>query len=160
MPTMSTTPGDKPKIGRPSEYKPEYCEMLKQDMATGMSFEAFAGLIGVHKETLYRWSREHADFSDAKREAFELSRRFWERACVDNLINTSESGYDELGNKVSKSKSLNSSAWIFNMKNRFGWRDRVEISANDELSDVEAEHTGMTKAQALEMLAKKKGAGV
>lgn len=25
------------------------------------------------------------------------------------------------------SKSLNSTVWIFNMKNRFGWRDKQEI---------------------------------
>lgn len=130
--------------------------MVVQDMAKGYSFEAFAGLVGVSKETLYQWVKAHPDFADAKRRAFEVSRRFWEDAAVANLLNTSESGFDEMGNKVSRSKSLNSTAWIFNMKNRFGWRDRVEISAGDELEDTEKPYTGMTKAQAKELLEKKK----
>lgn len=156
---MSNPSGDskpKPIMGRPTQYRPEFCQMLKDDMAQGRSFEAFAGLAGVDKVTLYEWVKKHPDFANAKREAFELSRRFWEDAAIANLVNTSESGFDEMGNKVSRSKSLNSTAWIFNMKNRFGWRDRVEISAGDELSDTEKPYTGMTKAQALEMLAKKK----
>lgn len=129
--------------------------MLIDDMAKGMSFEAFAGLANVDRFTLYRWAKEHPEFGDAKRTAFEASRRFWEKACADHLINTSETGYDELGNKVSRTKSLNSAAWIFNMKNRFGWRDRVEVSAGDELEDVEKSYTGMTKQQALDLLNKK-----
>lgn len=157
---MSNPQGDsKPKHpgGRPPlEFKDEYCKMIKDHMAKGFSFESCAGLLGVHKETLYTWAKKFPQFSDAKREAFELSRLFWEKAAIDNLVNTSESGYDELGNKVSRSKSLNSTAWIFNMKNRFGWRDRVEISANDDLEDTEKPYTGMTKAQALELLQKKK----
>ena len=128
---MSTGNGDAPvkkPFGRPSEYKPEYCQLIIDHMAKGYSFEACAGKIGVDKITLYRWVKAHPDFCHAKAIAFERSRDFWETIAIDNVVNTSESGYDELGNKVSKSKSLNSAAWIFNMKNRFGWRDRVEFN--------------------------------
>jgi transposase-like protein len=52
-------------LGRPSSYKPEYCEELEAHMAIGYSFESFAGKIGVDRDTLYEWRKVHQDFSDA-----------------------------------------------------------------------------------------------
>ena len=51
--------------GRPSEYKPQYCELVKKHMATGKSLTAFAGSIGQSKDTIYEWIATHADFADA-----------------------------------------------------------------------------------------------
>jgi hypothetical protein len=51
--------------GRPSEYKPEYCEAVIEAMASGVSLTAFAGMIRVSRECLYRWMTEHSEFSDA-----------------------------------------------------------------------------------------------
>ena len=31
------------KVGRPTDYKKEYCELLIEHMAAGFSFESFAG---------------------------------------------------------------------------------------------------------------------
>ena len=31
-------------------------------------------------------------------------------------------------------KGFNPASWIFNMKNRFGWRDRVETRVNDDFA--------------------------
>jgi len=106
--------------GRPTKYKTEYCHLLIEHMANGLSYEAFAGLIGVSKHSLYEWEKVHEEFSDAKRIAVEKSRLFWEKLGVDHILNVSES----FGEGQSKSKSLNASVWIFNMKNRFKWRDK------------------------------------
>lgn len=53
------------KMGRPSEYKPEYCDLVVERMGEGLSLTAFAGSIKVEKQTVYRWMSEHSDFSDA-----------------------------------------------------------------------------------------------
>ena len=52
--------------GRPSEYKQEYCEMVIEAMRDkGVSLTAFAGMIGVARDTVYGWLGQHREFSDA-----------------------------------------------------------------------------------------------
>lgn len=115
---------EKRPIGRPSKYKPEYCEKLIEHMASGLSFESFAGVIEVNVDTLHEWAKVHEEFSDSKRLAFAKNMAFWEKLGIEHIINKSDS--ESLGDGVSssKSRSLNASVWIFNMKNRFKWRDR------------------------------------
>ena len=112
---------DKQLKGRPTSYKPEYCNQLIEHMARGLSYESFAGSIGVSKQTIYDWEKVNKEFLDAKEIGLEKSRIFWEEIGIDHIINVSESFGKDAG---SKSTSLNSTVWIFNMKNRFGWRDK------------------------------------
>lgn len=108
--------------GRPTKYEERFCEMLIDHMKQGLSFEAFGGAIGVSKDTLYRWLKRHVEFSDAKKIATQYSQLFWEQQALNGL-------FDQ------KDKKLNSTVWIFNMKNRFGWRDRIETeNLNKEIS--------------------------
>lgn len=51
--------------GRPSKYNPAYCREIIETMGEGYSLTAFAGVIGVCRDTLNEWQREHPDFSDA-----------------------------------------------------------------------------------------------
>lgn len=104
-------------MARPTDYKPEYDEMLITHMSEGMSYESFAGKIGAYKQTLYNWEKSQPTFLDAKREAWEKSRYFWEKIGV--------------GGAVGKVNGFNVTAWIFNMKNRFGWRDRTDINVSE-----------------------------
>lgn len=110
-------------VGRPTLYKPEYCELLIEHMGSGLSFEAFAGVVGVCKKTLYDWEKANPEFLHAKSEGLEKARLFWEKLGVNNIINES---FGKDG-----SRSLNSTVWIFNMKNRFGWRDKQPDEAPD-----------------------------
>jgi DNA-binding XRE family transcriptional regulator len=106
--------------GRPTKYLPEYCEQLIEHMDSGLSFESFAGKIGVSKRVLYDWEKEYPEFLHAKEIGTEKSRIFWENLGINHIVNKTDSEFQG----GSKSRSLNSSAWIFNMKNRFGWRDK------------------------------------
>lgn len=118
---------DKPRenTGRPSKYDPKYCELLIKHMSKGLSFETFGPSIGVSKSSTYRWltddkndSKETLEnkkaFRDAKSIATDYCRLFWEKIGIDHIVN-----YED-------APKLNTTAWIFNMKNRFGWRDKVE----------------------------------
>jgi transposase len=51
--------------GRPTLYKPEYCDLAKEFMGQGFSLTAFAGEIDVSRETVYAWERGIPEFSDA-----------------------------------------------------------------------------------------------
>lgn len=109
------TQANKP-FGRPTKYEARYCQMLIDHMKSGMSFEAFAGHpeVMVNRDTLYQWVKDHPDFSDAKREGSEAARFFLEATGIKGLHG--------------KIPGFNVTAWIFTMKNRCGWRDKVEHS--------------------------------
>lgn len=51
--------------GRPSEYRPEYCEMVIEHMSKGYSLTSFAGSIRKNRNAVYEWMRTHAEFGDA-----------------------------------------------------------------------------------------------
>ena len=94
--------------------------MLIEHMAKGFSFESFAGLIEVQISTIYNWLELEKDFSEAKNMAFDKSRLFWERIGIEFLVNKYQGD------------NLNTTLWIFNMKNRFGWRDVKEEKESNE----------------------------
>lgn len=104
--------------GRPSLYKPEYCEKLIEHMSSGLSFETFGASIDVCRATVFNWVNEHPEFLDAKKKAFDKCQIFWEKIGVEGIWDTKE-------------KSLNTGNYVFQMKNRFKWNDRVEHSFED-----------------------------
>jgi len=66
--------------GRPSLYRPEYCERVLEFGREGMSVVEMAAEIGVARSTLEEaWPAAHAEFSEAFARARELSQAWWER---------------------------------------------------------------------------------
>lgn len=106
--------------------------MLIEHMSKGLSFQSFAGVIGVHKDTIYHWLKIHDDFSDAKGIGFAKSLLLWEQMGIDGLY--AQTHRDEDGS-VSTVK-INANLYAFNMKNRFGWTDKQEHSINQEKSTI------------------------
>lgn len=96
--------------------------MLIDHMAKGYSFESFAGLIRAARSSIYLWLDVHEEFSDAKKEGLELCRLFWEGKAIELIEEQSE--YDSV-TKTTTTRKLNTTLWIFNMKNRFKdeWSD-------------------------------------
>lgn len=96
----------KRKMGRPTKYEPEWMlEGVIEAGRFGASKEKMAAMIGISKDTLYKWMEEHADFSDAVKEGELLAQVWWEN-CGQTAALGSVDGF-------------NSTAWIFSMKNRF-----------------------------------------
>lgn len=104
-------------VGRPSLYDDAYPECLVEHMAQGYSFESFGGVIDppCSTDTLYEWCKVHPEFSEAKKRGSARSRHWWEMQ----------------GNLGMHMKGFNAAVWVFNMKNRFKWADRSEISGPD-----------------------------
>lgn len=110
---------EKRPVGRPTDYKPEYCDLVIEHMAKGYSFESFAGLVDAHKDTIYEWLKSHPEFTDAKKKATDKCRLFWESVGIEGVWNHPEE------------KTLNTGNYVFQMKNRFKWTDRVEVSGDE-----------------------------
>lgn len=100
-------------VGRPTKYDPQYCSKVVSLMAKGHSKDAVAGKLGISRDTLYEWSNKHQEFSDTIKEGEAKSRYYWEKIGMDGMMG--------------KVKGFRPAVWIFIMKNRFGWRDNVNI---------------------------------
>lgn len=139
--------------GRPSKYKPEFCDKLFAHMATGLPYETFAAEIGVGRDTLYGWEKKFKEFSDAKKRAREAQYKALTTVGMSGMVGkittvtsrTTKTVTRKInGEEVSETTvtetlapGFNATAWIFFMKNCFGWRDIVEISEDDEIDSMD-----------------------
>lgn len=102
--------------GRPSKYKPEFCDLLIEHMERGGSYEGFAGhpKVRVSIATIYTWEQEHPEFLEAKGCAFAAARNHW----------------DEIGstNVHSPPGQWSQNTWMFIQRTRFAQRDGMENS--------------------------------
>jgi hypothetical protein len=57
--------------------------MIVADMAKGYSMSAFAGLIGVNRDTLHQWAKDHSDFSEAVSRGKAARLRDWEGVAIE-----------------------------------------------------------------------------
>lgn len=124
------------KVGRPTDYRPEYCGRLIDHMSKGLSYETFGALIDVSKQTIYDWEARFPEFLDAKKTAFTKCQLFWENIGVEGIWN------------YPNEKTLNTGNYVFQMKNRFKWTDRVDVTEHkpqttglEDVSDDELDAT-------------------
>ncbi len=120
--------------GRPSKYKPEYCQQIikffsekpyrevevtytykngdtktvYEDKANDPPFfSAFARKIDVNTDTLVEWEKKHRDFSAAYKKAKELQKEF---IVINGLKGTYQTAFA-----------------CFTMKNLTEWRNKEEV---------------------------------
>ena len=109
------------KVGRPTKYKEEFCEMLIEHMSEGYSFDSFGGIIEVAEDTLYEWVKVHNNFSDSKNIGTQKSMVWWEKVGRKGMIN--------------EIPFFNDRIWRLNMINRFRskWSDGTKNENNDKV---------------------------
>lgn len=128
------------KGGRPTLYKPEYCEQIIEyfkrepvnvlykreyykdgtlkteiPILTAAEFptiEGFAESIEVHKDTVYQWVKDNKEFSDAFSRAKQIQEQIW-------LVNGMQNLY-------------NSQFAQFFGKNCLGYKDKMEVEQKGE----------------------------
>ncbi len=108
---------DKRPQGRPTKWEDDFPERLLAEMSKGLSFEACCGALGISKDTGYKFAKENPEFAEAKQLGESKGQYHWESEALKGLWG-------------SKDEKFNATVYIFTMKNRFGWRDRKEISGD------------------------------
>jgi hypothetical protein len=65
--------------GRPTTYKPEYCEAVVEHMAEGASITSFAASVGAARSTINEWMEHNEEFSEAVKKGKALCAAWWEK---------------------------------------------------------------------------------
>lgn len=87
-----------------------------------MTMEAFGAEIGVHRDTLLKWTAAQPDFAEAKK----LGECHREKYLL-------EMGYALVTGAYEKGKAA---AWIFMVKNMMGWRDKKDVNVGGQPDGV------------------------
>lgn len=66
------------KVGRPTKYKPEYCEEVIELGRAGKSQVQIAVALNIPRTTLLSWADQHEEFSTALTCAKECEQSWWE----------------------------------------------------------------------------------
>jgi len=114
--------------GRPTEYRPEYCDKIIEFMSEGKSIVQFAASLKVAESTIYEWAKVNPEFSKAKNIAITASEAWNEQFLMDNIINWSET-IKNGKESTTTSRSINASVAIYRMKCRFrkNWTEVQKI---------------------------------
>jgi len=79
-------PVKKNPVGRPTKYKPEYCEKIIELAKEGKGWVSWAIACGVDRTTLFDWAEQHPEFSTALKTAKLCEQDWWEekgRSSID-----------------------------------------------------------------------------
>lgn len=119
--------------GRPTDYKPEYCEQVEKLCKLGATDEEIAAFFEVHKDTIYEWQKKHPKFSDSVKAGKVIAD-----AEVANSLHKRAVGYkfdEETYEKGVHTKTVTKEVapdpgaalnWLKNRQPKL-WRDKQEI---------------------------------
>jgi len=106
---------EKRPVGRPSLYKPEYCEEVIALGKTGKSVEQIASRLGLSIRVMYKWRDEHEEFMQALSEAKEHEQAWWEDQADNYMVETKDG------------PRLNATIWSRSMAARFPKKYREQV---------------------------------
>lgn len=123
--------------GRPTDYRPEYCDDVIALGREGASKAEMAHALGVSRNTLDNWASANPEFLSAVKEAVSLAQGWWE-----------SEGRKAVFGKI---QNFNATAFIFTMKNRFpdDWKDKRETELSGDISFTTKEQRDAAVAAAL-----------
>jgi len=107
------------KVGRPTDYKPEYCEQaFKLCLLHNATDVELADFLGVNKSTIENWKNAYPEFLDSIKRGKAQADTDVARSLYDKAIN---------GDTV---------ACIFWLKNRRkqDWRDKQDVNITGDLT--------------------------
>lgn len=101
-----------------NKYTPGVCQKTLEYMAQGYTQKSTAALLNTTETTFQNWMKEHEDFKSAVELGKMLCHLYWEKA-----------GMDGMNGKI---KNFNATVWGLNVKNRFGFSEKTEISGDPD----------------------------
>lgn len=105
------------KVGRPKDTVADrltegWQERMLELAKEGASEVELRVELGISDDLWYRWIDEEPEFARTVKDCKRRIQAWWERH----------------GRHMAVGAEGNATVWIFNMKNRFGWRDKNELA--------------------------------
>lgn len=117
--------------GRPTDYKPEYCEQVIAHMSEGASLTSFAASVDCSRATINVWMEAHPEFLESVKVGKAKCADWWEKR-------------GRMG--ANGEQDVNPTLVIFGLKNMAPdeWREKQELQHSgsidiNKLSDEELE---------------------
>lgn len=118
-----------------TKYLKKYCERVVALGRMGYHHEEMAADLGISRKTLHNWRVERPEFAEAMDLADTFSQAWW--ASIPRR------------EAMGEIEEVNSTKWVFTMKNKAGWTDKVEQKVEtDAMLDVNV-HSLVEQLQAL-----------
>lgn len=110
--------------GRPTDYKPEYCETIQALGEKGYSLVELAAALNTTKNTMMAWSEVNQEFLDALNKARTKSQAWWERAGREHVIENKEDD------------KINAALYSRSMAARFpdDWREKSDVKHSGSIT--------------------------
>lgn len=101
-------------MGRPTKYKPEYCEQVIELGKEGKSLAQLCSHFDIARSTIDQWAVDNPDFSEALTRAKMHMQAYWEQIAHQNLTN----------------REFNAPVWKTTMQARFreDYTERKELT--------------------------------
>lgn len=115
--------------GRPSKFKPAYCNEVITHMSEGASLTSFAAEIGVCRATITVWMNEHPEFLASVNVAKAKCAAWWER--VNRSIAKDGGGTGSAQACALGLKNMARDDWVE--------RSEVDVNVKDSLAETIAE---------------------
>lgn len=112
---------------------------IREEYAEGASDVEVARLLDMTEEQFYRTEADNQAFANFVQKGRTLSKAWWY----------------ELSRRNVKSKEFNTPLYIINMKNRFGWADKIESNDMTNKDPVNLDQMRADLKNQMEKLAKK-----
>ena len=110
----------KKSVGRPqiqlSDLPKGWKDQIIQLSKKGASIIELSVCLEISRDTFYALSEREPEFSDTVKMCKEYSEAWWHERGRKNLTNP----------------AFSFTGWYMNMKNRFGWKDKQEISGDQQ----------------------------
>ena len=90
--------------------------MIIENMSEGASLQEIKGRLDISNNLHERLLRDEKEYRETIKRGIRKSRAWWETT----------------GRKCLWDREFSATLWYMNMKNRFGWRDKQDITSNDK----------------------------
>lgn len=124
-------------VGRPrttvNDLPADWMDIVRDCGQNGQSAVTIRCKLGIGISGWETLLEDSEDFRETVKEAKALCEHWWE----------------ERGREMAMGEDGNATVWIFNMKNRFGWKDKTEMDHKSSDGSMSPKDTGAAVLEAL-----------